>query len=354
MKRLILADVKSYNNKGKSTGHYFAVAQNYLDLYSDCCKVEVAGGPIFKTHFNEKDIFSLPYDFLPSKNWLVSKWQVLKNCEYLFNNAQPDDIIVIQQSGLSTAIMGIALFAKKKSNIYVIAYDTDAVASPIKKLIYKLAKHKIKGLLCPHKYVADAYRIPSCIITDYIYAKSNNNLKIVPFENKKYDIAIIGSIWPDKGVIEASKILAKTKYKIVIAGKANKRLADELHEICDNAENVELHIGFISNEDYYGYIRNTRFCILNYHGVYENRSSGVVLDILFNGSPIIGHKCKALNFITTSNVGYLFDDIKDVNFHDIINKEKYESYQKGIKEYLVTQDNYKRSVINFLSLNKRC
>ena len=48
-----------------------------------------------------------------------------------------------------------------------------------------------------------------------------------------------------------------------------------------------------------------------------------MLDILFNGAPIIGHKCNALNFISISNVGYLFDDIKEVNFRDIINKEKY-------------------------------
>ena len=60
----------------------------------------------------------------------------------------------------------------------------------------------------------------------------------------------------------------------------------------------------------------------------------------------------ARNFISTSNVGYLFDDIKEVNFHDIINKEKYESYQKGIREYLDTQKNYKRRVIKFLRLNK--
>lgn len=351
MKRLIIADVKSYNNNGKSTGHYFAVAQNYLDLYSDCCDVKVAGGPIFKTHFNEKELLLLPYDFIPNRNWLKSKWHVLMNCRYLFKHTGPNDIIVLQHSGASTTLFGIVIFSNKKNNINLIQYDTDAVSSLPKRLIFKLAKHKIKSLLCPNHSVADKYGLPGCIVTDYIYPKNefeNRN----SYENKKYDIAIVGSICPDKGVIEAAKILAMTNYKTVIAGKADKQLADELHEICDKAKNIELHIGFINNEDYYGYIRNTRFCILNYHGVYEDRSSGVVLDILFNGSPIIGHKCKALNFISTSNVGYLFDNIKDVNFHTIINKEEYESYQKGIREYLSTQKNYKQSVVNFLRLNK--
>lgn len=350
MRRLLIADVKSYNNKGKSTGHYFAVAQNYLDLYKDYCEVKVAGGDIFKTHFKPKDIFLLPYDYIPSMNWLKSKWRVLMNCKYIFNNAKNNDIIVIQQSGLSTAILGIALFAKKKRNIYIIAYDTDAISSPIKKIIYHFAKGKIKGLLCPHKHVSDIYKISSCIITDYIYPNTINTLTVIPFENRKYDIAIVGSIWPDKGVIEAAKALTKTNLKVLIAGSGDKQLTDRLKEICDNAKNIELHIGFISDEIYYEYIREARFCILNYHGVYEDRSSGVVLDILFNRTPIIGHKCKALDFISMSNVGYLFDDINNVNLDYIINKKMYEDYQKGIEKYLDSQKKYKQSVVDFLHL----
>lgn len=350
MKRLIIADAKSYNNKGKTTGHYFAVAQNYLDLYGDYCEVKVAGGPIFKTHFNEKDIFLLPYDFIPSKSWLVSKWRVLKNCKYIFKNTLTDDVIVIQQSGLSTAIMGIALFAKKKSNVYVIAYDTDAVTSPIKRLIYKFARHKIKGLLCPNKHVADAYGIPHCIVTDYIYVKQITK-PAATFENKKYDIAIVGSICHGKGVSEAAKVLAKIDCRVLIAGKADKQLADELHEICDNAKNIELHVGFVTDENYYQYIRKARFCLLNYYGVYEDRSSGVALDIIFNGTPILGHRCTALNFVEKEHVGLLFDDINKFDFSVIMQKGNYCSYLSGITCYLDKQKEYRKKVIEFLCLN---
>lgn len=349
MKKLIIADVKSYNNNGKSTGHYFAVAQNYLDLYKDYCEVKVAGGDIFKTHFNPKDIFLLPYDYIPSMNWLKNKFRVLINCRYLFKHVTADDVIVMQHSGASTTLLGIAIFSTKKNNINLIQYDTDALSSLPKRIIFKLAKHNIKSILCPNKYIADAYGLPSCIVTDYIYPKSEYENSI-SFEKKKYDIAIVGSICSDKGVIEAARVLAKTNYRVIIAGKADKQSTDKLHEICDKENNMELHIGFIKKEDYYGYIRNARFCVLNYHGVYEDRSSGVVLDILFNGVPIIGHKCKALDFISRSNVGYLFEDINDINFDDIINKEKYENYQKGIEKYLSFQKEYKRNIVKFLHL----
>ena len=308
MKRLVLADVKSQNDKGKSIGHYFSVAQNYLDLYSDCCQVKVAGGPMFKTRFNEKDIFQLPHDFIIGQNWLRNKWRVLMNCKYLFKHTSVNDIIVIQQSGLSTAILGIALFAKKKRNIYIISYDKDAVSSFAKRLIYQFAKQKIKGLLCPSRHVADAYCLPSCIITDYIYPFYTNKLSFVPFEEKKYDVAIIGSICHGKGVIKAAETLTQTNYKVLIAGKADKQLSEQLEKICLSSSNIELRLGFVSDDDYCKYIRAARFCILNYHGVYEDRSSGVVLDILFNGTPILGHRCKALMFVEKEDVGVLFED----------------------------------------------
>lgn len=352
MRRLIIADVKSLNENGKSTGHYFSVAQNYLDLYGDYCEVKVAGGQIFKTHFSGKDVFLLPYDFLPSENWIKSKWRVLMNCKYLFKHTLSDDIIVIQQSGLSTAILGIALFAKTKCNIYIIAYDTDALSSPLKKLIYHLAKGKIKGLLCSDKHVADAYKIQSCVVTDYIYPNNKTNFAIIPFESKKYDIAIVGSIWPDKGVIEAAEVLVNTKYKVLIAGKANEILEDKLNKICKTAKNIELHIGFISDQDYYTYIQEARFCMLNYHGVYEDRSSGVVLDILFNGTPIIGHACKALDFVKRMNVGYLFNNVNDIPWTKFFNKNIYNVYCKNIIKYLEMHRKSKLKVLNFLQIKK--
>lgn len=351
METLIIADVKSFNNNGKSPGHYFAVAQNYLDLYSDYCEVKIAGGPIFKTKFDKKDLFLLPHDFIPNENWLKRKWQVLMNCRYLFKHTLTENKIVIQHSGLSTAILGIALFAKKKSNIYVIAYNTDAVVSPIKKLIYKLAKQKIKGLLCPHEHVANAYRIPYCIITDYIYVKKEI-VPITTFENKKYDIAILGRIRSGKGVVDAAQYLAKTSLKILIAGSGDKQMIERLYEICKQCTNIELCIEYLSEEKYKEYIRSARFCLLNYHGTYEDRSSGVVLDIIFNGTPILGRRCNALDFIEKENLGYLFDNIKKLDNSIINNQKLYRSFLQSIDNYIIKQESYRINVIKFLGLNK--
>ena len=357
MKRLILADVKSINLNGKSVGHYFTLAQNYLDLFSNICQVKIAGGPIFKTRFKNDDIISLPYDFYSSENWIISKWRVLMNCKALFNRSMPYDIIVIQQSGLSTAIMGIALFAKKNRNIYIIPYDLDALSSVVKRIIYWLAKPKIKGLLCPNKKIADEYKKSGCIVTDYIYPKDKIENQI-PFSERKYDIAIVGRINQDKGVVEAVKYLAGTQYKVVIAGKGDSRsIETELENYCNKdsvkSSNIELHIGYVSEIDYYMYIRNAKFVMLNYRGDYEDRSSGVVLDTLFSGTPVLGRRCNALNFVEKECVGYLFDDINNLDLDDVINKNKYEKYQRGILVFVEKQKNLKNKIIDYLHLNDK-
>lgn len=353
MKRLIIADAKSYSYNGKSIGHYFSVAQNYLELYSEVIITKVAGGPLYFSHFNNSEVFALPYNSISGESQLKNKWKTLMNCKYLFRNSTPQDIIVLQHSGASTTFLGIALFAKKNmNNIFVIQYDTDSISNPIKKFIYKLAQNKIKGFICPNELIGKSYKRPYCIVTDYIYNQTERQIKFQSLIEKKYDFSIVGSIAPDKGVIEMAEYLSKSKYKTIIAGKANEELADKLTSIAQNSSNIELHLGFIDINDYNKYIKESRYCILNYRGVYSNRSSGVALDILFNGIPIIGHKCNALEFIEEENLGFLFNDIKDFNIQSIMDEQIYRKIQKNLLLYLEKQKSYKNTVIKFLNITQ--
>lgn len=349
MKRLIIADVKSNNNNGKCSGHYFAVAHNYLKLYGDCSEVKVAGGPIFKTAFNESQMFPLPHDSIVGTNQIINKLRTLKNCRFLFRNTTKEDVIVFQHSGASTTFMGIALFGSKKNNIYVIQYDTDAISSPLKRVIYRFAKPKIKGFICPSQRIALSYGINGCIVTDYIYSKNTIN-EGMQYDDRVYDIAIVGSISPDKGVVESVKALSTTNLRVLVAGQADSQQSEALVKISNSAHNITLALGFVGNEEYYGYIRQAKYCMLNYHGVYEDRSSGVVLDILFNGTPILGHRCKALQFVEDENVGLLFDDVESFDFSVLYDKDIYRSLQVGICSYLDKQRVYKQDVINYLRL----
>ena len=80
MKRLIIADVKSPNFKGISTGHFFAVAQNYYELFKGHVETLIAGGPVYKIRFSEEQLLGLPNDVLLMRepSWR-SKWKYLRS-----------------------------------------------------------------------------------------------------------------------------------------------------------------------------------------------------------------------------------------------------------------------------------
>lgn len=353
MKQLIIADVKSGINNGISCGHYFSIAQNYIDIYSNVCHVKVAGGPIYTTRFKNDSLITLPYNVKVDDTLLKRVWPILRNCRFLFKTYQSsDNIIVLQQSGTVTAFLGIALYARQLKNIFVIVYDTDTQTSWIKRFIYKLAKKKIAGIICPYKRIGDCFNIPYCTVTDYIYP-TTKSINYTDLNTKIYDFCIVGCFRPDKGVVEAIEYLRKYKCKILIAGKSDNDIQTEiLRRIANESSYIDLELGYLPEEKYIQYIRNSSYCLLNYKDDYEDRSSGVVLDAIFNGVPIIGRRCKALQFIETDNLGYLYDDIQSFNPNTVLNNFVYAEFQQCIKKYLQKQDVYKNKIIDFLGLKK--
>ena len=351
MKRLILADVKSVNNGGKPTGHYLSLAQNYIDLYSDYIDVQIAGGSVYEQKIDKNRIFHLPYENNSCFGIIKNKLNVLKNCKYLFQNTNYDDVIVMQHSAVFTFFIGIILFAKSRNNIYVITYDTDAISNVIKKIVYFFVKKKIKGFILSNEKVGNAYGNPYCLVPDYIFAGNKIPVDEIPYEKKKYDFISIGTIWPDKGVVETAKHLAGTHYKILIAGKpCDEKIAKELTDVCKNAENIDLKLGFVNDNDYCKYMSETRFCILNYHGVYAERSSGVVLDILFAGVPVVGHRTFAMQFIEQEQLGILFDNIESLDPEMFLTYDVREHFRKNIAQYLEKHIEYKNAFLKFTGI----
>lgn len=351
MKKLIIADLKSFNNQGIQTGHYFSLARNYQELFGKICKVTVAGGPIYKTGFKKEELIQLPHDFIAGDNVLKNKWGTLMNCRHLMQHTSTDDVIVLQMSGATTNFLAILLFGLKKKKIYSIQYDTEALDSPLKRFIYQLSKSKIKGILCPTDAIGKAFELPYCVISDYIYTSDKTDTQTIPFDQKKYDFAIVGRITPEKGVIEAIEKFIGTKYKIVVAGKPSTiEVENKLNSIASSNKNIELHLDFVPDNDFYNYLQKSKYSLMNYQGVYANRSSGVVLDTLFNGTPVIGHHCQALRFIEEEGVGCLFDEISELDLSVSEDQSKYHNCIKAIKKYLNKHKLYKDKLAIFLSL----
>lgn len=178
--------------------------------------------------------------------------------------------------------------------------------------------------------------------------KSDNN-----YNSKTYDVCFLGRIEEEKGVLEAAKVIAQTNYKMIIAGKVrSESLANELREVCSSCNNIELHIGYLPDEDYHRYISQSRFCILNYQGEYSRRSSGVVFDFLFKNVPIIGKRCRALNFIKEFNVGLIYDSLAALDLDKVLTEQNYNMYVGNIANYKEKHKEYRNKLAAFLGINK--
>ena len=337
-KTIYIADIKSRNTGGKLIGHFVPVAKNYQDIFDGKCNVKVCGGPVYGKYFEKDELQQLPYDNFSDS--LIGKLHTFINAICLFYKAR-NQIIVLQQSTPITAFIAIACFYWLTSKLYLIQYNTEAINTPLKRLIYLCAKWKINGFIVPNDRVGKSFTYKYCVVTDYVYCKKK--IYIVPFADRKWDFGIVGSIFKDKGSLPALEYLANKGYKVLIAGGVGEKdLEQPLQNIINKYPNIEHHIGFIENKDFKYYISHSKYCVLNYCGTYFDRSSGVVLDVIFNGTPVVGTRCSALSMIEKYEMGLLYDNISDLNVDQLFDECHYNIYLKNIKKCIDNQQQMKK------------
>ena len=346
MKDIYIVDIKSANIDGRSEGHYFSVADNYTNIFSKNAKVYVAGGPIYKKHFS--NYYALPYDSNSMKGKLRNKVVVFKNAINALRKIK-GHIIIFQCSAVSTVCLALTLF-RPKSDVYLIQYDTYMLNSKVKKIIFNLAKRKIKGIICPGEEIGDALDIEYCVVPDYIYCKDDEeNIKL----EKRYDFGIFGILANGKGIYEAVEALSKTNYQVKIAGKVanlpeDQEMIVKLKSLCQQHSNLNLEIGYLSNEVYEKYIRETRYSVLNYSDSYALRSSGVILDAIYRKTPVVVRRRKYAEFVCENEIGIVYDKIESVDFDKVLEKSIYDKYIKNIDTYLTKQEQHRKRLVDFV------
>ena len=348
MNRIIIADICSANNKGKSSGHYFSVAQNYIEMFGEDFNIYVAGGPVYKQDFYNTHM-ELPYDHIVGESSFIEKWHELINCWHLFRHTK-GDIIIFQSVSLITTYIAILLFYYGGNKLFFIQYYSESINSKLKKSLWTLIQKRVNGIICSSDRVGKSFGIPYQVVTDYVYTKKET-MQALSYRDREYDLCLVGGIFRDKGQVEALRAFRGKGLKVLIAGKANEEgLEQEIAQIIKEDSNIEAHIGYVSYDDYYRYIRQSKYCVLNYSGTYNDRSSGVVLDIIFNNTPVLGHKCGALQLIADNELGYIYDSLDKIDFNTLFSPDKYDIYCKNISNYLSKQKEYIIELKTFLKI----
>lgn len=347
MRRVVISDVRSYVRAGVFRGHGRAVAEHFLKVFRGACDCRVAGGPAYSEHF--QDIIPLPYNTVGEQGFVRSKWRVLSNLRTLFRSCR-HDAVILQSCAVVTAFIGIALFKKPETKLFMIQYDKEGVRSGLKRFLFRLAKGKIDGIICPHEDIGRAYGLPYCVVPDYIYTEDAAPSAALPYAEKPYDFCMLGQIWRSKGILEAARHLAGKPYKVLVAGMPSEEqgLREELEQLDKEADNIEMHLRYLSPEEYEHYLSASRYCILNYSGCYSERSSGVVLDFLFHGVPVIGSHCRALQFIEENGLGKTVERMEDFQPSEVLQEPVHQAYISALQTYYAKHREYREKLIRFI------
>ena len=348
--RLIIADIHSNNIRGVCSGHYYTVAQNYKDLFGDVCEVKLASGPIYLKNFNQEEMIMLPFDHIAGEPLWKKVVKEVINLRTLLKKTSKDDIIVIQQGAPLSMILGLSLFYRGNRKLFQIQYSNQPMQSRIRRFFYRhFVQKKLTGTICPTDELGKLYGTSYIVIPDYVYIDKPQVGDDISYEKKQYDFCVVGRLNPDKGVVDVIKQLGGSKYKVLIAGRPESEAFEEkMIEHCKGCSNIELRLGYVPDNEYISHIKNSKYCILNYQAEYARRSSGVIFDILFNGTPVIARRCEALSVIEEFNAGYVVDDISSFNPQEVLSEEIHTEYKNGIFKYMKKHREYAKQLKSYV------
>ncbi len=347
--KLFIAHIHSSDNNGICTGHFMPIASMYYHLFQDKCDVYIAGGPLYLQKFPSSRVLQLPYSISLQSPSIVSLFKMIINAWTLFKEAKGQTIVLQDSKPFSNHIC--ILLCYRSCNLYLIKYHTDGVNSPLKRVLYFFIKHRIKGVICPNDLIGEEHKRPYCVVPDYIYLGGSIKLERKLYSEKKYDFCCLGRVVPEKGILAVVKKIKNTRYKLLIAGNPTpSTLAEELTLACKDADNIDLILGYLSDSDYENYMNNTKYAVMNYQGVYANRSSGVVFDMIFHNIPVIGCQCAGLRFVEEEKVGYLYAQIDSLDLDYFLNEKTYNFYLQNIETYRNKHVQYKDKLARFIGL----
>lgn len=326
-KEVCLADITTLSLNNKIYGHFYSVAKQYNLLFKNE-NFKVLGGATYQeyTEFENNRFYKLPF-FIKKE----AESKILKFAKELINAMicvnHRCDALVFQSYSKLPIYISLAL-CNPKSKVYMIEYQYSNKKG-ITGFFRKIALKKVKGIITSTNQVGEAYGRPYVKVQDYIYTPSN-----IPKAEKKYDFAMLGTIASDKDYEDVIFSCKNKKFRVLLAGKFLD--SDRLRSIESIAgDNIEIINEYLSDDDYYKYIRESKFIVLPYiPSTHTGKSSGVVLDSIYQGTPVIATNIDTFSFVKKYNLGILYS----TSFQEVIESEQINySFDRQIDNYLNQQ-----------------
>ncbi|MGG7214925.1 glycosyltransferase [Clostridium nigeriense] len=338
-----IVDTISLKKNKKIFGHWLNTALQYKNILSkdDSINIFVLGGPVYKNYIYNNYV-RLPFD-------LEKKMFDRTGIKILFNKLKAvintiaaiksnTDILIFQDAN-QTILYTLLRFFKVNKKIYLIKYSIDERKQAVKS--FNKIKNKISGVITSLDEVGRYYKVPYLIVPDYFPSEE------ISMNEKIYDLIIVGTVTEQKDYENVIKAVNKTKLNLKIVGYFNdEQRFNNLKNIANH--NIVIENKYISDDEYKNIIKSGKYVILPYKKEsYNYKSSGVVLDAIYNGVPVIVPGLNSFEFVKNNKVGLTYnnsfdeiiEDISDINYDELIN---------NVKKYCKIMELKKEELRNFI------
>lgn len=340
MKKLLVVDITSLSRNMSIYGHGIKVAHTYKNALGKQFEVYICGGAPYKNEFNEA-FESLPfYTDLNDSRYI----RLIKGCINAVNALlKSGDILIFQNQDITPLYFVLSFWPKCliKKKIFIIEYSNplNTPSRPKECKYFDKIQHKIDGVITSLEDVGNIVKCNAFIIPDYFPDKS-----VKPKDcEKKYDFACLGTISEKKELEKMVGCIKNTKYKLLIAGKfLDEGRKQSLLDL--RLENVTIVDAYLDSDEYNAYLKEARFVVLPYNRKhYEEKSSGVALEAIYNGVPVIAPNIKSFKFVEDYGLGILYNDSFAESFQEL-NID----YSKNIEKFISNIETVVQNFLQFL------
>lgn len=319
----------SFNNI--PIGHPKKVIEQFYNILSDDFDVELVLPEIYMDDF-EIDLKVPYYQKIENNKSILKKlYSTFKKFLNIVDVVKSTEDELLFFVNIDITLFVSLIFVSRTKKIAIVNYtnyesNTGNIKSLVKKYIYRIVKDKILLEFSTFNVMSDKF------IPDYYFISNDQK----PERSPEVDLLVIGTINEAKDVISLIQNTVNTNLALRVVGKFyDENYYEEVLKCSYNASNITILNKYLSEEEYRDEISRTKYVVLPYRmDIYNNLTSGVFLDAIYNNKPIICPKTPFFEQFIDSNIGIIYSKMNDL-------------------EGLIELHSYNESLINIEELQKR-
>jgi glycosyltransferase involved in cell wall biosynthesis len=330
MKKVLIADITTLTYEDKLFGHFAKVANQYCQILSKEFDVQIAGGKTYKNYFRDYQLYQLPFFIKKNENAsgiagrIKRKWKEFFNAwKCLHSNS---DIIIFQCLNETPVYLALLFGCNKK--VYMIQYQRGLDCKG-KKVLYDRIKNRISGTIVSSDIVGKYYDITYIVLPDYFPPVQ---ISSVQDENLIYDITILGTANTWKDYVGAVKYFRNSRWKMLIAGKfTDESMYNAIMQL--KTDNITVINKYLTDIEYQNCLNCSKYIMLPYKEEYKDKSSGVLLEAIYAGKPVIVPDISTFDIVNKNKLGIVYKNLSDLKINMKKLQDEYEDYKKNVQAY---------------------